>query len=559
MPSVGNLKVRLGLELKQFDRGMRQIKRRLGGIQTLIGGAFAATVGSKFVSLGKSAIDAGDKFTKLRDSLGESTDFLQFLDFAAQRSGSNLDTFATAIQRAKRRMSEFAKSGKGELSAVMGELSDEFRQGVLAGKDFEELLPVLARDMGNLATDGDRLRVAMKLVDSEAARPLLQLFANGAEGVSDLSKQFEKLGGAVSEDTLDSMADFNDALTDVGVAFKQLILPIFEEFMPVLKSFSDGIRNAAQELRGFFKAEKRVREALTPEQRANQLANLRKKSALGLLPGQQSQGSGGVQTLPVTVVTAPFFDPELVRKDVETVVESAKEKFSQLGEAIQNVIQPSVDLIRSTFTSDMPTALEEFVAMSHDILGTWAQQMQGFFFDIFNGFTTGIGDAVANAIVFGEDLGESLKRLMKNIAAFTIATLIKMALQKLILDKLAMISSTAVAKKQVSAHAGVAYAGTFAWWSSVLAPAAKGFASAAGALALAGGMAFLADGGIVNRATAAVIGEAGPEAVIPLDRVGEFMGGGEPLTVIWKVDGRELASLVTEHQPGLLTVEGIGA
>lgn len=36
----------------------------------------------------------------------------------------------------------------------------------------------------------------------------------------------------------------------------------------------------------------------------------------------------------------------------------------------------------------------------------------------------------------------------------------------------------------------------------------------------------LADGGIVSHATLAVIGEAGPEAVVPLDRMGEFGGGG---------------------------------
>jgi hypothetical protein len=37
----------------------------------------------------------------------------------------------------------------------------------------------------------------------------------------------------------------------------------------------------------------------------------------------------------------------------------------------------------------------------------------------------------------------------------------------------------------------------------------------------------LADGGIVRSATLAVVGERGPEAVIPLDRMGEFgMGGG---------------------------------
>jgi hypothetical protein len=42
----------------------------------------------------------------------------------------------------------------------------------------------------------------------------------------------------------------------------------------------------------------------------------------------------------------------------------------------------------------------------------------------------------------------------------------------------------------------------------------------------------LAEGGIVTSATLAVIGEAGPEAVVPLNRAGEFgMGGGNNVTI----------------------------
>jgi hypothetical protein len=42
----------------------------------------------------------------------------------------------------------------------------------------------------------------------------------------------------------------------------------------------------------------------------------------------------------------------------------------------------------------------------------------------------------------------------------------------------------------------------------------------------------LAEGGIISQATLAVVGESGPEAVIPLDRMGEFgMGGGGGVTI----------------------------
>lgn len=48
----------------------------------------------------------------------------------------------------------------------------------------------------------------------------------------------------------------------------------------------------------------------------------------------------------------------------------------------------------------------------------------------------------------------------------------------------------------------------------------------------------LADGGVVDSATLALIGEAGPEAVVPLDRLGSMGGGGQ--TIIVELDGRQI-------------------
>jgi phage-related minor tail protein len=42
----------------------------------------------------------------------------------------------------------------------------------------------------------------------------------------------------------------------------------------------------------------------------------------------------------------------------------------------------------------------------------------------------------------------------------------------------------------------------------------------------------MADGGVVTRATTITAGEAGPEAIIPLDRMGDFgMGGGTTVNI----------------------------
>jgi predicted ThiF/HesA family dinucleotide-utilizing enzyme len=55
----------------------------------------------------------------------------------------------------------------------------------------------------------------------------------------------------------------------------------------------------------------------------------------------------------------------------------------------------------------------------------------------------------------------------------------------------------------------------------------------------------MADGGVVTRATTITAGEAGPEAIIPLDRLGEFtMGGGGGNNVTINVNGGDPNAVV---------------
>jgi TP901 family phage tail tape measure protein len=64
----------------------------------------------------------------------------------------------------------------------------------------------------------------------------------------------------------------------------------------------------------------------------------------------------------------------------------------------------------------------------------------------------------------------------------------------------------------------------------------------------------LKDGGIVGAATLALIGEAGPEAVIPLDRLGDF-GGNQ--TIIIELDGQVIAETAVRRMPGVLRLHGV--
>ena len=540
MPAVGDLRVRLGLETKRFNKSLKGIKRKLGGIQTLIAGAFAGAGLAKLVSFGRAAIDAGDKLTKLRDSLGETTEFLQFLDFAAQRSGSNLNTFATGIQRAKRRMSEFAKSGKGELAPVMGELSEEFQNAVKNGEDFEVILPILARDISALATDGDKLRVAMKLFDSEGARPFLQFLKAGPEGVEDLERTFESLGGAIEEHTLDAMAEMNDRFTDISFSLKRAFIPALESLLPLLEDIAEIVAENAPKIAEFFDFDDReFRGAYGPEPQD-------KPQQGPPIPAEQIPDwePGGIGP-----AMAPMIGPSLP-PDFGIAPEEAEKAGEEVGKAFDAGMGPELSSLWERMSEDM----DGFAVAVEDRMGSMASNLAETFMGVFEGFTAGVGDAVGQAVVFGEDMAESMKNLMKNIAAFIISQLTKMVVKKILLDRISQASTKATSMTEIMAFAGKAFAATFSWWSGVFAPIAPVMATIAGAAALAGGLAFMAEGGIVTSPTLAMIGEAGPEAVIPLGKGGLM----DPMTVIVELDGQVLATSTVEHMPGVLRLQGVG-
>ena len=60
----------------------------------------------------------------------------------------------------------------------------------------------------------------------------------------------------------------------------------------------------------------------------------------------------------------------------------------------------------------------------------------------------------------------------------------------------------------------------------------------------------LASGGIVRRPTLALVGEAGPEAVIPLSQLANVSPSGGEMTAIFEIDGRQVAAATVPYLPG---------
>lgn len=105
----------------------------------------------------------------------------------------------------------------------------------------------------------------------------------------------------------------------------------------------------------------------------------------------------------------------------------------------------------------------------------------------------GFGQAVGEAIVFGKNFEQSMISLLKNVTASIISDLVEIAAKK----------------------AALGLIGSFT----------GGIGGIFGGIGSFFGLPHFAEGGIVTKPTLAVVGESGPEAIIPQDKMGQ-MGGG---------------------------------
>ena len=199
-----------------------------------------------------------------------------------------------------------------------------------------------------------------------------------------------------------------------------------------------------------------------------------------------------------------------------------------------------------------------------DMLYKWTMEanmtMTTFMLQQADAVKNSLASGIAQSIVYGKNLGETLANIGKQVAAAFIEMMIKQALAAALgqsLQKMMMATTTAAAAAIAAAWAPAAFLAAVATQGSAIAFGGLAIAGAAGSGALLGamqlgmsagsagggviggapigqpsgmgGLSLMATGGIVTGPTLALIGEGrADEAVIPLDRdtlAGYGLGG----------------------------------
>lgn len=412
----------------------------------------------------------------------------------------------------------------------------------------------------------------------------LKEFGRAAAPVGDLTKSLEKLDQAVRSQP-DATVRLTEAWTSFGLQMKRTV-----EANKGLRSLLDKVKDRSKSVSDVLKG---LGDNLATSRFEAELFG----TASDTLGKEIEIAEGRVQTLRTTIqnfAEAAKVNPEILKevsKEFQRLItqyDSARAKLDELrqsqlslNEAERAGIQAQQDRLAFMdrlsvkafeFGEQMRTFGENFVLSLKQSFLTIGEVVGGLFHQV----SAGLGNAIANVIVFGQTAGEAFTAFGKQLLANVIQGLVQLGVQFLILVPIAKMVAATLGAVKMQLWSMVTYAAAFAASVETLGlfgiAAGPGIAAAAVATMLAGATAAgkagaavgaavgsFASGGIVTGPTLAMIGEGrGSEAVIPLDRLPELAGLDYRQTIQVLLDGQLLGEVTARELPRFLRVEGIG-
>ncbi len=199
----------------------------------------AATAGATF--LATRVATAADNLAKMSDRLGVLPERLATLRHQARLSSVGVQQLDIGLQRMTRRISE-AAVGTGEAQGALRELGLDAIE--LSGLSPDMQFKAIADAMAEVRNQGDRVRLAFKLFDSEGVGLLNTLKLIEGEGFARAERAAKRLGIAVDRDQLRKIEKMNDQWTRVRAALSGLALQLLIKLAPVLRNVGKELQTA---------------------------------------------------------------------------------------------------------------------------------------------------------------------------------------------------------------------------------------------------------------------------------------------------------------------------
>ena len=212
-------------------------------------GTAAIATGVSIVKLGQKFAAYGDKFGKMSTRTGVGAEALQELSYAAQISGSSIDSLAQALFRARRRIGNMALGGGGPAKRALETLGLDAKK--LSKMSPESQFKKLVNSLKAVGNEAERNQLAFEIF-GDNFRDIQPLIDGGAESMDKLAARANRLGLVLSSREIKQAEDLTDAFFEFGEVAKMVGIKIGAAFGPTLSVIFRGLAEAIADLMKSF-------------------------------------------------------------------------------------------------------------------------------------------------------------------------------------------------------------------------------------------------------------------------------------------------------------------
>lgn len=249
--SVAKLSVQLSASVGAYQKRMQQASRstetvgqsmaRVAKRASLMAAAAATAAAGTVAAMVRAGLQSTDALAKFADRIGIGTEALAGLRYAAGITGVDVRKLEMGLQRMTRRIAE-AAMGSGEAVKALAELGLDAQK--LAAMRPDEQFRAIAEAMRGVANQGDRVRLAMRLFDSEGVA-LVNTLRLGADGLREMEAEAARLGLTMSRDQAAAVEQANDAIGRLKALAAGLAAQLAVALAPNISETANRLANLA--------------------------------------------------------------------------------------------------------------------------------------------------------------------------------------------------------------------------------------------------------------------------------------------------------------------------
>lgn len=249
---VGALRANLGLDSAAFDKGIAQARSALGRFGAAAqaglaraGLAFAGFAATTAYSLNSTRLEI-DALAKQARSMGLPVEELSRFKLVAELSGATVEQFGVSLNKLSQGLNEIATKEGAPAERALRSMGIAARDTSGKLKSANAVLEEVADRFASYADGTNKTALAIALFGEQGTK-LIPMLNAGAKGIRDMKKESDELGATIGPVLAKRTEALNDNITRLTAAWNAGAKDLLGIVLPAMTRLTDALVEQAKE------------------------------------------------------------------------------------------------------------------------------------------------------------------------------------------------------------------------------------------------------------------------------------------------------------------------